>query len=90
MRLGRRQKTDHLGHFSQIEDIFLGILIRVEQFFALGRFASPLVFQALSYFGKDGVTQGMISRLRSLLTAKDKADLKSNLHHAPAWLQRRR
>ena len=48
---------------------------------------SPLVFQALSYFGKDGVTQGMISRLRSLLTAQDKAELKANLHHAPAWLQ---
>jgi hypothetical protein len=48
---------------------------------------SPLVFQALSYFGKDGVTQGMISRLGSLLTAKDKAELKANLHHAPAWLQ---
>ena len=49
--------------------------------------ASPLVFQALSYFGKEGVTQRMISRLRSLLTAKDKAELKANLHHAPAWLQ---
>jgi hypothetical protein len=48
---------------------------------------SPLVFQALSYFGKDGVTQGMMSRLRSLLTAKDKAELKANLHRAPAWLQ---
>ena len=48
---------------------------------------SPLVFQALSYFGKDGVTQGMIARLRSLLTAKDKAELKANLHHAPAWLK---
>ena len=40
---------------------------------------SPLVFQALSYFGKEGVTKGMISRLRSLLTAKDKAELKANL-----------
>jgi len=48
---------------------------------------SPLVFQALSYFGKEGVTQGMISRLRSLLTSKAKAELKANLHHAPAWLQ---
>jgi hypothetical protein len=48
---------------------------------------SPLVFQALSYFGKDGVTQGMITRLRSLLTTKDKAELKANLHRAPAWLQ---
>jgi len=48
---------------------------------------SPLVFQALSYFGKNGITQGMISRLRSLLTAKDKADLKANLHRAPTWLQ---
>jgi len=48
---------------------------------------SPLVFQALSYFGKDGVTQEMIKRLRSLLTAKDKVELKANLHHAPAWLQ---
>jgi hypothetical protein len=48
---------------------------------------SPLVFQALGYFGKEGVTQGMISRLRSLLTTKDKAKLKANLHHAPAWLQ---
>jgi hypothetical protein len=48
---------------------------------------SPLVFQALSYFGKDGVTQGMISRLRSLLTSKDTVELKANLHHAPAWLQ---
>jgi len=48
---------------------------------------SALVFQALSYFGKEGITQGMISRLRSLLTAGDKAELKANLHHAPAWLQ---
>jgi len=48
---------------------------------------SSLVFQALSYFGKDGVTQGMVSRLRSLLITKDKAEPKANLHHAPAWLK---
>ena len=48
---------------------------------------SPLVFQALSHFGKEGVTHAMISRLRSILTANDKAELRANLHHAPAWLQ---
>ena len=48
---------------------------------------SLLVLQALSHFGKDGVTQRMISRLQSILTANDKAELKANLHHAPAWLQ---
>jgi hypothetical protein len=49
---------------------------------------TPLVFQALSHFGKEGVTQEMISRLRSTLTATDKAELRANLHHASAWLQR--
>ena len=48
---------------------------------------TPLVFQALSHFGKERVTHRMISRLQSTLTANDKAELKANLHHAPAWLQ---
>lgn len=29
----------------------------------------------------------MISRLRTSLTEKDKAELKANLCHAPAWME---
>ena len=51
-----------------------------------GRVAS-LVIQALRHLGKNGVTPEVISRLRSTLSKKDKAELKSNLRYTAAWMK---
>ena len=48
---------------------------------------SPLVFQALRYLGKDGITQQAISRLISMIPRKDKAELKRNLRYATSWMK---
>lgn len=48
---------------------------------------APLVFQALRYLGREGVTPEVIERLRSTLSERDKAELKRNLHHATAWVK---
>ena len=48
---------------------------------------SPLVFQALRYLGKDGMTPKVIARLNSILTVKDRNELKRNLHRTPAWMK---
>lgn len=51
-----------------------------------GRVA-PLVLQALRHLGRQGVTSETIRRLRSALTAKDKAELQSNRRCAVAWMK---
>ena len=48
---------------------------------------APLVFQALRYLGREGVTPEVIERLRSKLSERDKAELNRNLHHATAWMK---
>lgn len=48
---------------------------------------SPLVFQALRYLGKDGVTPQVISRLSRILPLKEKNELKRNIPHAPVWMK---
>ena len=48
---------------------------------------SPLVFQALRYLGKKGMTPKVITRLNSILTMKDRNELKRNLPHAAAWMK---
>lgn len=48
---------------------------------------APLVFQALRYLGREGVTPKVIERLRSGLSRKDKAELKRNLRYATAWMK---
>jgi hypothetical protein len=50
-----------------------------------GRMA-PLVFQALRHLGRNGVTPEVVDRLRSILSRKDKAELKRNLRYATAWI----
>lgn len=50
-----------------------------------GRMA-PLVFEALRYLGRDGVTPEVIGRLRSTLSPKDKAELEHNLRYAAGWM----
>lgn len=76
-----RTKTIKLGQHS------IKLLNRGPKTMELQGKTSPLVLQALRHFGKDGVTPAMISRLRTLLSEKDKAELKANLCHAPAWMQ---
>lgn len=51
-----------------------------------GRVA-PLVFQALRYLGRRGVSQDEIMRLRRLLKKNDKQELLRNLLHAPGWMR---
>lgn len=76
-----RTKTIKLGQHS------IKLLNRGPKTMEVQGKTSPLVLQALRHFGKKGVTPVMISRLQSLLTEKDKAELKANLRHAPAWMQ---
>lgn len=47
----------------------------------------PLLFQALRYFGKNGVTSDMISYLNSRLLQKDKTEVNRNICYAPAWMK---
>ena len=51
-----------------------------------GRTAS-LVFQALRYLGREAVTPQIVDRLRSLLSSRDKAELRRNLDRAVAWMR---
>jgi len=48
---------------------------------------SPLVFQSLRYFGKDGVAPQIVSRLSRLLSPKDKKELQRNIPLAAAWMK---
>ena len=76
-----RTKTIKLGQHS------IKLLNRGPKTMDIQGKTSALVLQALRYFGKDKVTPKMISRLKSLLTKKDKTELKNNIRHAPAWMQ---
>lgn len=51
-----------------------------------GRVA-PLIFQALRHIGSKGATPEVISRLRTTLSKKDKAELQRNLRYAVAWMK---
>ncbi len=48
---------------------------------------SPVVFQALRYLGKEGMTPQVVSRLTRLLPLKDKKELKRNIPRAAAWMK---
>jgi uncharacterized protein DUF6088 len=48
---------------------------------------APLVFQALRYLGREGVTQEVVDRLRSTLSERDKDELRRNLRYAVAWME---
>ena len=76
-----RTKTIKLGQHS------IRLLNRGPKTMEVQGRTSALVLQALRYFGKDKVTPKMISHLKSLLSKKDKSELKNNLDHAPAWMQ---
>jgi len=76
-----RTKTIKLGQHS------IRLLNRGPKTMEVHGGTSALVLQALRYFGKDKVTPKMISHLKSLLSKKDKTELKNNLGHAPAWMQ---
>ena len=51
-----------------------------------GRVA-PLVFQALRYLGRSGVTPEVTARLHSALSRRDKAELRANRCYAAAWMK---
>jgi hypothetical protein len=51
-----------------------------------GRMA-PLVFQALRHLGRNGVTHKVIDRLNSILSPKDRAELRKGLRYAPGWME---
>lgn len=48
---------------------------------------SSLLFPALRYMGKDGMTPDLVTSLRSKLSQKDKDEIKHNLNLAPAWMK---
>jgi hypothetical protein len=51
-----------------------------------GRVA-PLVIQALRYLGRKGATPEVVQRVRSALSARDKAELRRNRRFAAAWMK---
>ena len=51
-----------------------------------GRMA-PLVFQALRYLGRPGVSEAHLGRLSRLLKKKDKRELMGNLCNASGWMR---
>ncbi|MEO6391533.1 MAG: DUF6088 family protein [Pyrinomonadaceae bacterium] len=48
---------------------------------------SGTIIQALQYFGKDGVTDKMIDKIRSVVSHVDKKELKKDINAAPDWLR---
>lgn len=48
---------------------------------------SAIVFQALRYLGRDGVTEPMIRKLKNTLSSKDKQALKKDIHIAMGWMK---
>lgn len=48
---------------------------------------SAIVFQALRYLGKDGVTSSAVRQLRRSLSRKDKRTLKKDIRFAVEWMK---
>jgi hypothetical protein len=48
---------------------------------------SGTVIEALRHFGKGGVDERLISKLRRTLSKDDKASLRRDAHYAPGWMQ---
>jgi hypothetical protein len=75
-----RTRTLKLGPYS------VKLLNRGPRTMDVGGKMAPLVFQALRHLGRGSVTPDVISRLRSALSRKDKAELKDNFSFAAAWM----
>jgi hypothetical protein len=67
---------------------FIKLLNRGPNSMDVGGRMAPLVFQALRYLGRSGVTPEVIDRLRLALSGKDQAELKANTGYAAAWMIR--
>jgi len=48
---------------------------------------SAVVFQALRYLGREGVTDSVIRKLKRTLSGKDKKTLKKDIPHAIGWMR---
>ena len=46
-----------------------------------------LVIQALKYFGKEGIEEKTIVKLKNTLKSSDKRILRENLRYVPAWMR---
>jgi hypothetical protein len=75
-----RTRTLKLGPYS------IKLLNRGPKTMDVGGRMAPLIFQALRHLGRSGVTPEAVQRLRSALSAKDKAELRANIGYAPAWM----
>jgi hypothetical protein len=76
-----RTQTIHLGGFP------IRLLNRGPKTMDVSGPLAPLIFQALRYLGKEGITPTVIRRLRAVLKPGDKADLKRNSRYAAAWMK---
>lgn len=47
---------------------------------------SGIVFQALRYFGKDGIENEIVEKIRSALTEKDKRQVLQDYRRTPIWM----
>jgi len=48
---------------------------------------APLVFQAIKYLGKDGITPEVIARLRRVMNRRDRSDTVKSIDLAPVWMK---
>lgn len=51
-----------------------------------GRVA-PLVFQALRYLGREGISRDEVLRLHRILKKRDTQEIRRNLFNAPGWMR---
>lgn len=48
---------------------------------------APLLFQALKYLGRHGITPSIVAKLRGMLRPRDRKDILDSLPLAPAWMR---
>ena len=48
--------------------------------------AAGLVLQALRYLGRDGITDGVVDRIRAALATADRAAVLKHIKNAPTWM----
>ena len=48
---------------------------------------APLIFQALRYLGRHGITPAIRAKLQSILRPRDRKDIRDSLALAPQWMR---
>lgn len=80
-------RTDGRSGTTEVGGLKIQLRHTAPRFFLRGRPHSGQLLQALRWLGPDGVNQQAIDRLKRILPAKAKNELRRNLGSAPIWLQ---